>query len=89
MSLLKNESNGTITFYCPGCEHIHAINKTWTISGSKDAPTVSPSVLTRGGSKDSTCHLFIRNGMIEYLNDSVHELAGKIVPMVPREEIKE
>ena len=32
-----------------------------------------------------TCHLFVRNGMIEYCADSSHELAGKTVPMIDYE----
>jgi len=28
-----------------------------------------------------TCHLFVKNGQIEYLPDCTHELAGKTVPM--------
>ncbi len=29
----------------------------------------------------SVCHSFIRNGMIEFLSDCTHALAGKTVPM--------
>lgn len=29
------------------------------------------------------CHMFIRGGMIEYLNDCTHSLAGQTVPMEP------
>lgn len=29
------------------------------------------------------CHSFIRNGMIEYLSDCTHQLAGKTVPLKP------
>lgn len=31
--------------------------------------------------KCGTCHSFIRNGMIEFLSDSTHELAGKTVSL--------
>jgi hypothetical protein len=29
------------------------------------------------------CHSFVKNGMIQYLDDCDHELKGKTVPMVP------
>lgn len=64
----------------------------------KDRPTVSPSLLTRWtylppepwtfennkvkGAKDMVCHLFIRDGNLQFLSDSTHELAGKTVPMI-------
>jgi hypothetical protein len=75
-------------FYCPGCQHIHSINDTWNITWKDEKPTVSPSVLTKGGSKDSTCHLFIKNGMIEYLNDCGHKYAGKTIPMEFIDEVE-
>jgi hypothetical protein len=76
--------NGTIwrTFYCPGCAKRHTINETWEFDGNYDAPTFSPSVLTQGSSwENRTCHSFIRGGLIEYLTDCTHELAGQVVPL--------
>jgi hypothetical protein len=35
------------------------------------------------GAKDMVCHIFVRNGQIEYLGDCTHDMAGKTVPMVP------
>jgi len=34
------------------------------------------------GSKMITCHIFVKNGQIQYLNDCTHELAGQTVDMV-------
>jgi hypothetical protein len=77
--------NGNILFWCPGCKTNHVINNNWKITGLKEKPTVSPSVLVQydyGKDKnEKRCHLFIKNGMIEYLNDCTHELKGKTVPM--------
>ena len=71
-----------IFFYCPACKTKHAINVSWTISGSEDKPTVNPSVLTTGGSDPKyRCHLYIRNGKIEYLGDCSHDMKGKTVDM--------
>lgn len=72
-----------IAFYCPGCEMYHGIDKTWQITFSEEKPTVHPSVRVQyyNGKKDMTCHLFIKDGKIQYLMDSTHNLAGKIVDM--------
>lgn len=33
-----------------------------------------------------TCHSFVRNGQIEFLNDCSHALAGRTVPLKPIEK---
>ena len=38
-----------------------------------------------GGKPEQRCHLFVKNGQIEYCSDSTHSLAGKTVPMVDRD----
>lgn len=78
-------------YWCPGCGSAHGISirtsgdRGWTFDGNFDAPTYSPSQLTRYGysPRDKICHTFIRGGRIEYLSDCTHELAGKTVDMVP------
>ena len=68
-------------FYCPGCKCHHGFNDTWTFDGSMKSPTVSPSLLTTGGADNQTCHLFIKNGKLEFLSDCTHEFAGQIIDM--------
>ena len=82
-----------VLFHCPGCGGTHAYwlsqpeghsGPIWHLSGTKERPTLDPSLRVRGASrkgKEYCCHLFIRNGLIEYCGDSTHELAGKTVPM--------
>lgn len=62
----------------------------WTWNGDLDRPTLSPSILCRGykfASKDDNtqvayvCHSFVRDGMIQFLADCTHELAGQTVPL--------
>jgi hypothetical protein len=65
-------------FWCLGCDGPHGFNDTWQKSGPDDAPTVSPSLLTRDHA-GGVCHLFIRNGQLEFLDDCTHPLAGKTV----------
>jgi len=64
----------------------------WTWNGDVDKPTFSPSLLVRSGPKcdpvthlapkgapGQVCHSFIKDGMIQFLGDCTHELAGQIV----------
>jgi hypothetical protein len=82
-------------FYCPGCESHHAPyvkpfandkGASWEFYGSLKAPTFFPSILSKVTATNVSlpvkiCHLFVREGKIEYLSDSTHSLAGKIIDM--------
>lgn len=71
-------------FWCEGCKlyHNYDVGKTdgtpnWTFNGDFEKPTFSPSLFyTRSG-----CHLFVENGMIRYLTDCHHTLAGQTIPL--------
>jgi hypothetical protein len=76
-------------FFCPGCKYYHAVavqpgrneqGATWSWNGDMEKPTFEPSVLTERGT-DRQCHLFVRDGSIQFLSDCTHELAGQTVPM--------
>lgn len=56
----------------------------WEWNGDVDKPTLSPSILTRAGSEQHpiVCHSYVRNGMIEFLNDCTHSYAGKTVELL-------
>ncbi|HZK68567.1 MAG TPA: DUF6527 family protein [Paludibacter sp.] len=66
-------------------------NHIWTFNGDFDKPTVRDSVLTRiyvknnaSGKYDieaNRCHSYITDGMIEFLSDCHHLLAGQIVEL--------
>lgn len=80
-------------FYCPGCEGNHFVQTTpgndgeavWTWNGVHDRPTISPSLLIRypasGDYPALVCHLFLRDGLITYLEDCTHPLKGQTVPI--------
>lgn len=60
----------------------------WGWDGDLDAPTLSPSILTHGGTRGVderpfVCHSFLRGGVFEFLGDSTHPLAGTSVPLPP------
>lgn len=87
-----------LSWYCPGCNMTHSANvradggtPSWTWNGSLDKPTIMDSVrCTFGpfpaGSKHpgqtAQCHVFIKDGQIEYLDDCTHRLAGQKIDMV-------
>lgn len=73
-------------FECPGCGQKHAVStgpNGWRWNGSREAPTLSPSVLVRGMVRDgkwddnaTRCHSFVTNGRIQFLDDCSHALRG-------------
>lgn len=83
-------------FFCPGCQHEHRYivkwgskhgrkDPTWTFNGNMESPTFHPSLLyNRAGGNPTVpiCHIFIKDGMIQFLSDCSHKLAGQTVPMV-------
>ncbi|OFX13619.1 MAG: hypothetical protein A2516_01630 [Alphaproteobacteria bacterium RIFOXYD12_FULL_60_8] len=75
-------------FWCPGCGDNHWFKTTgkeprWTFNGDMERPTVHASILVKSANRESdrTCHLFIQDGRIQYLNDCSHDLAGQTVNM--------
>lgn len=60
----------------------------WTWNGSVDSPTLKPSILTRthDGDKLIICHTFVNDGMVQFLSDCTHELAGQTVPLLDVDE---
>lgn len=84
-------------FYCPACETYHGIwtthkNKNdaiWEFDNNLESPTIKPSlrIVWKSGSVEEVCHLYIRNGRIEYLKDCTHRLAGKTVEMLYERDI--
>lgn len=77
-------------FYCPGCKFPHGLNVSanepgprWTFNGDENKPTFEPSVLVWASDPAQRCHLFIRNGQIQFLDDCFHELRGQTVDLPP------
>lgn len=86
--------DGVLGFWCPGCEQYHMFftDKAknykihWDFNGNYDKPTFSPSLLNTKPNSDYRCHLFLRDGMIQYLSDCNHRLAGQTVELKLEEE---
>lgn len=87
-----DDTANVLEFYCQGCKAFHAVavgeNKVglpvWEWNHDLDNPTLSSSVLVRSWNKgvEHKCHSFIKNGKIQYLTDSSHDLAGKTTDMI-------
>lgn len=74
----RTEKGFLYIFYCPGCRREHNFDVRegeWSFDGDWDNPTFSPSLAL------PNCHLFVKNGVIEFLGDCKHALAGQNVPM--------
>lgn len=77
-------------YWCQGCKRPHCVTTgeraaepRWKWDGNAEAPTFSPSVLvTRTGPVvNDRCHTFIRGGMVDFLSDCTHALAGQTLPL--------
>lgn len=59
----------------------------WTFNGDVEKPTFSPSlvvheVVHEGKQLRPRCHLFVREGRVQFLTDCGHALAGKTVDLL-------
>lgn len=90
----EQQTRGVYAFQCPGCKRRHMVFTTnegyqhgvWKWNGDVERPTITPSLLVNAPgrfhvSDIPTCHSFITDGMIHFLEDSTHELAGKTVEL--------
>jgi hypothetical protein len=95
--LHEQQSGGFVEFFfwCAGCKEPHSFRTKspvegvpmWTFNGNLESPTFMPSLLYRRNLMDypgcgPRCHLFLKNGKIEYLDDCEHNLKGQVVDMV-------
>jgi hypothetical protein len=81
--------DGSVIFWCPGCKMPHAMLPGHVKTGPDNAPTFSPSLVSRIDAK-RVCHLYILGGKIDFLSDCWHSLARKCgvdVPALDGEEV--
>lgn len=88
-----NDEEVDLVFFCPGCADMHSYRiqsdigrPTWIWNGSTEKPTFNPSLLVNKSMPEARCHLFVRDGTIQYCGDCHHSLKGKTVPMEPLPE---
>lgn len=61
----------------------------WFWNGDHQQPTLTPSLATTYNGRDAgqegrppaVCHLYLTDGVINYLSDTTHKLAGQQVPL--------
>lgn len=90
----KPGPDGEQRFYikCPACNDthkgkmsgIHGLNNTWTYNGDTYKPTFHPSLLVTYNTpnKKHVCHSFVKDGMIQFLSDCTHSMAGQTVELM-------
>ena len=90
------EGKKTVAYfvYCPACSRSHRFiveneanpGYAWEFNGNEDSPTFHPSIRVHCspwevGGKSWQCHSYLKNGEWDFLDDSTHEVRGK-VPMI-------
>ncbi len=85
---LAEGSHRSLIWTCVGCGEVHCCaidapdRPRWAWNRSLSKPTLVPSILKRpaGGKR---CHSFVKDGIVEFLGDCDHDLAGRSVAMLP------
>lgn len=95
---LYRRDEHSLMYWCLGCDMFHPVylskppynpnTDTWTWNGEVEKPTFHPSLNTKLG-PGKQCHIFIRDGLIVYLDDCHHHLKGQTIelPDIPEEEL--
>lgn len=87
-----------VMFWCQGCKMYHVVNLdseyspiVWDFNWDYDKPTFQPSILVQypwgEDRKMVTCHCFVTDGKVQYLDDSTHEFAGQTVDLAIDSEV--
>jgi hypothetical protein len=81
-SVRVSDSDIHFVYNCPGCGYEHAFSPSvHQFNGDLENPTVSPSLLQDNPQHFRVCHSYIKNGMIQFLDDCWHNLKGKTVEL--------
>jgi hypothetical protein len=85
---IENQNEKLVLVHCPGCDMWHPFRvrgvpgqPIWTWNGSNERPTFSPSMLVNKDVPYARCHSFVRDGQIQFLGDSFHDLKGQTVEL--------
>ena len=79
-----HHEDGSYSLYymCPGCKYVHAFSdKVHTWNGDVDKPTITPSLLNSNPQQYHTCHSYITDAKIQFLEDCWHDLKGQTVEL--------
>lgn len=84
---VKHGDKTDLVFYCPGCRRYHWVQinpmskPSWRFNNDFVKPTVSPSIIVKNEAEETVCHLFIKAGNLEYMDDCAHDFKALVVPM--------
>lgn len=69
--------------WCPACRKLHPLPDGWHFDGDVERPTFSPSFKHTSGPAHArrVCHYFLTAGLLRFLADCDHELAGQSVAL--------
>lgn len=92
VEILNNDGSGRkrVVFWCPGCKCHHGVpfeddgKVAWSWNRSYTSPTIHPSILIDYGDRPDRpkrCHLFVREGKLQFLGDCDHSYANKTVDL--------
>ena len=70
--------NRFIPIILKGSRSRHA-GTVWSWNGDTEKPTLRPSIKT--WTDEHSCHTWINDGNVVFLDDCTHELAGKTLPL--------
>lgn len=87
ISQFLRKGSGFLSHYCPACKELHAVHVDvpnaigcqWSWDGNIVIPTLSPSINIAGkrdGRIISRCHYTLLAGVLDFLPDCTHYLAG-------------
>jgi len=92
MKVISLSKPGDFAFWCPGCLEYHLFDSTHAFNGNIDKPTLQSCIKVRMKPKESlalhnlpageirgTCHSFVKDGMIQFLDNCTHKLVGRTV----------
>ena len=84
MKAMPVERDGVVEghmIFCPGCKCGHLFDHRWHFNGDTEKPTFEGSMLVNAPDPSTRCHSFVRDGMIQFLDDCFHSLKGQTVPL--------
>jgi hypothetical protein len=77
--------DGQRMIMCPGCRVNHLLDDRWKFNNNFEKPTFEGSLLVKFKwgieRKEFLCHSYIKDGNIQFLNDTNHELSGQTVEL--------
>lgn len=92
MAKVKLETHDGITYCIYDCPcgdkqwiPITGEEPIWQFNNDVNNPTLSPSIRTTWGPKENPtkhlCHVFMKEGKIQFLTDCTHEYAGQTIEL--------